>query len=113
MGRTLVFLSRIVQDGWSAKPREIAVEERAAVLLEPSGAATVVGSGPVYFLAVTEAPAVCRANEPLTVRNVAVHRAAPGEHFDVMKWEGAGGSSYSLSVEKGMIHSTAPGGAVY
>ncbi len=110
MGRTLVFLARIVQDGWSSNPREIAVEERGAVLLEPNGAATVVGSGPAYFLQVTQAPAVCKPNEPLTFLNIAVHRASPGEKFDVAKWQGAGGSNYSLSVEKGVIHSTATGG---
>lgn len=113
MGRTLVFLSRIVQDGWSANPREIAVEERAAVLLEPSGAATVVGSGPAYFMQVTEAPELCQANVPLTFRGIAVRRVEPGGHFDVAKWEGTEGTSYTLSVEKGVIHSTAPGGGVY
>ena len=74
MGRTLVFLARIVQDGWSSNPREIAVEERGAVLLEPNGAATVVGSGPAYFLQVTQAPAVCKPNEPLTFLK---YRGAP------------------------------------
>ena len=37
MGRTLVFLARIVQDGWSANPREIAVDEKNAVLVESDG----------------------------------------------------------------------------
>ena len=113
MGRTLVFLARIVQDGWSQDPREIAVEEKAAVLLEPSGAATVVGSGPAYFMQVTRAPEVCRAGEPLTFREIAVRRVEPGGHFDVGKWEGTDGRSYSLSVEKGVIQSTAPSGEVY
>jgi cyanophycinase-like exopeptidase len=113
MGRTLVFLSRIVQDGWSAKPREIAVEERAAVLLEPTGAATVVGSGPAYFLQVTQAPEICRPNEPLTFRGIEVDRVEPGGHFDVAKWNSAGGSHYTLSVEQGVVHSTAPNGTIY
>jgi cyanophycinase len=113
MGRTLVFLSRIVQDGWSRDPREIAIEEKAAVLLEPSGAATVVGSGPAYFIQVTRAPEVCRANEPLTFRDVAVRRVEPGGHFDVAKWQGKDESNYSLSVEKGAIRSTAASGRIY
>jgi cyanophycinase len=113
MGRTLVFLSRIVQDGWSAHPREIAVEERAAVLLDPSGAATVVGSGPVYFLEATEAPGVCVANEALTIHGIAVYRAEPGGRFDVAKWSGSGGVAYRLSVEQGVIHSTQKGASVY
>ena len=32
MGRTLVFLSRLVQDGWSKAPREVAIDEKSAVL---------------------------------------------------------------------------------
>ena len=34
MGRSLVFLARIVQDAWFANPREIAVDEKSAVLVE-------------------------------------------------------------------------------
>jgi cyanophycinase len=113
MGRSLAFLSRIVQDGWSANPREIAVEERAAVLLEPSGAATVVGFGPVYFLRVTEAPSVCRPNEPLSIAGIAVHRVDPNGKFDVADWRGPGGIDYELRVNRGKISSSAQAGAVY
>jgi len=63
MGRTLGFLARLVQDGWSKAPREIAIDEKSAVLLEPDGRGTVVGSGRgAYFLQVTSAPEVCRPN---------------------------------------------------
>jgi len=113
MGRSLVFLARIVQDGWSAHPREIAVEEKNAVLVEPSGAATVVWNSAVYFMEVTEAPSVCRENQPLTFRNIAVRRVAAGGHFDVAHWNGTEGTTYSLSVVDGVIHSTAPGNAIY
>ena len=37
MGRTLGFLARLVQDGWSKAPREIAIDEKSAVLVEPDG----------------------------------------------------------------------------
>ena len=37
MGRLVVFLARILQDGWASQLRAIAVEEGAAVLLEPDG----------------------------------------------------------------------------
>jgi len=113
MGRSLTFLARIVQDGWSAHPREIAVEEKNAVLLEPSGAATVVGNSAVYFMEVTERPSVCQENQPLTFRNIAVRRVAAGGHFDVAHWTGTEGTTYSLSVLEGVIHSTAPGDAIY
>jgi cyanophycinase len=51
LGRSLVFLARIMQDGWSKNPREIAIDEKSAVLVELDGKATVVGTGKgAYFL---------------------------------------------------------------
>jgi cyanophycinase-like exopeptidase len=43
LGRSLVFLARLVQDGWSTKPREIAVDEKNAVLVEADGQSRIVG----------------------------------------------------------------------
>jgi cyanophycinase len=37
MGRSLVFVARIIQDGWSKNPREIAIDEKSAVLVEADG----------------------------------------------------------------------------
>ncbi len=114
MGRTLVFLARIVQDGWSKQPREIAIDEKSAVLVEADGKAAVVGSGRgAYFLRPTQAPEVCQKGLPLTFKDVSVYRLPSGEHFDLPSWTGSGGASYSLSVEQGVIHSTQPGGTVY
>jgi cyanophycinase len=105
MGRTLVFLARIMQDGWSTGPREIAVDERSAVLVEPDGKATVVGSGKgAYFLKPTQPPSVCKKNVPLTFREVSVYKAPTGSHFNLALWAGDGGVSYTLSVENGVIH---------
>lgn len=114
MGRTLVFLARIMQDGWSRQPRTIAVDEKSAVLLGADGKASVVGSGiAAYFIRPTEPPAVCRPNTPLTFRNISVYRAPPGSHFDLAKWQGDGGTNYLLSVEAGTLRSAQPGGSVY
>jgi cyanophycinase len=107
MGRSLGFLARIVQDGWSKAPREIAIDETSALLVEPSGRAKVVGTGlGVYFLQVTDAPEVCKPGQPLTLRNVAAYHASTGASFDVRAWAGDGGQAYSISVEAGEIHST-------
>lgn len=106
MGRSLGFLARIVQDGWSKTPREIAIDEKSALLVEGSGRAKVVGTGlGVYFLRVTEAPEVCKPGHPLTLRNVAAYRAPTGAAFDLRAWSGEGGEAYSISVEAGKIHS--------
>jgi len=114
LGRTLGFLARLMQDGWSATPREVAVDEKSAVLVEVDGKSTVVGPGRgAYFLRPTATPAVCHQGTPLTFENIAVYRVPAGGHFDLPAWSGTGGSAYSLSVEGGVIHSTQTDGSPY
>jgi cyanophycinase len=114
MGRTLVFLARIMQDGWSKAPREVAIDEKSAVLVEADGKAFVVGSGlGAYFLRPSQAPDVCQKEVPLTFHGISVYKAPAGARFDLSSWTGAGGSTYVLSVERGVIHSTQLGGAIY
>jgi len=105
--RSLGFLARIVHDGWSKAPREIAIDEKSALLVEASGRGKVVGAGlGVYFLQVTDAPEVCKPGHPLTLRNVATYYAPTGATFDVRAWNGDGGEAYSISVESGEIRSS-------
>jgi cyanophycinase len=114
MGRSLGFLARIVQDGWSASPREIAIDEKSAVLVEPDGESTVVGSGKgAYFMQATQRPEICKKGVPLTVRNIAVYHVPSGGRFNLSLWKGDGGIAYSLSVEAGKIQSTQRDGSVY
>jgi cyanophycinase-like exopeptidase len=114
MGRTLVFLARIIADGWSETPREVAVDEKSAVLVEPDGKGTVVGGGKgAYFLRPTRTPEVCKNDQPLTFRNISVYHVPAGGHFDLPSWKGDGGVFYSLSVDKGKIESTQADHSVY
>jgi cyanophycinase len=114
LGRSLGFLARIVKDGWSSSPREVAIDERSAVLVEADGKATVVGTGKgAYFMRPTQAPEVCENGVPLTFRRVSVYRVRAGGHFDLVSWTGDGGTAYSLSVEGGKIESTQAGGENY
>ncbi len=114
MGRTLGFLARIMKDGWSASPREVAIDEKSAVLVEVDGKATVVGTGKgAYFLRPTQAPEVCQKSVPLTFRNISVYRVKTGGHFDLTSWTGDGGTAYSLSVVGGKIESTQAGNGIY
>jgi cyanophycinase len=107
MGRTLGFLARIMKDGWSASPREVAIDEKSAVLVEADGKATVVGSGKgAYFLRPTQPPEVCEKGVPLTFREISVTRVRTGGHFDLGLWAGKDGTAYSLSVVNGKIEST-------
>jgi cyanophycinase len=114
MGRTLTFLARIMKDGWSPSPREIAVDEKSAVLIERNGKARVIGSGKgAYFLSVRGGPEVCRENTPLTFRDVTVYRGPTGSEFNLKDWKGKGGATYSLSVVEGRIQSTQANHEVY
>ena len=114
LGRTLGFLARIMKDGWSTTPREVAIDERSAVLVEADGIATVQGTGKgAYFLRPIEAPEVCEKDVPLTFRKVGVYRVRAGGHFDLKLWKGDGGTAYSLSVVQGKIESTQAGGRIY
>jgi cyanophycinase-like exopeptidase len=113
MGRTLVFMARILRDSRAHQIRDIAVDQRTAVLLEPDGLATVVGAGAAYFLASTQPPETCKANIPLTFRGVTVRSLRANEQFNVLQWSSSTGVSYTLSVEAGTIHSTLPSGSAY
>ena len=44
LGRTLAFMARIVQDGWQAESRSIAIDRETAVLVDASGDATIVAN---------------------------------------------------------------------
>jgi len=114
MGRSLVFLARIVQDAWFANPREIAVDEKSAVLVESDGDARVIGPGKgAYFMQIHAAPSICRTGTPLSLQDIAVYHAPRNSRFNLKTWKGAGGVSYSLSVEDGAVHSTQRNGSVY
>jgi cyanophycinase len=113
MGRTLVFMARILQDDRARRVRDIAVDQRVAVLLDPDGSAAVVGNGSAYFLEATQKPEICKANTPLTFRNITVRSLRAEERFNVSRWSSDQGVAFTLSVESGVIHSTLPGGAIY
>jgi cyanophycinase len=114
MGRTLGFLARLMKDEWSSSPREVAIDEKSAVLVEADGKAIVVGTGKgAYFLRPTQAPQICEKGVPLTFQGIRVYRVRAGGHFDLTSWTGERGTAYSLSVERGKIESTQPGNQIY
>src|SRR5580700_8059109 len=86
MGRLLVFLARILQDGWAKQVRAIAVEQDAALLLEPNGQAKVIGTGAAYFVEAKNLPEVCQRKVPLSFSGIAVHRSPSGASFNVKEW---------------------------
>ncbi len=75
MGRTLVFLARMLADFHLTEARALAIDERTAALMEPNGQLRVAGSGHVYFLRARTAAAVCRKGVPLSISGIEVYRA--------------------------------------
>jgi cyanophycinase-like exopeptidase len=90
------------------------VDEKSAVLVEANGDARVVGSGKgAYFLSAQAKPEVCRPGTPLTFRNTTVYHAPSGSQFNLTRWRGTGGNTYSLEVDAGMMRSTQPKNKIY
>jgi cyanophycinase len=113
-GRLLGFMARILQDGLSTEVRGIGVDERVAVLLEPDGIATVVGSGAAaYFYRSATRPQTCSPGKPLTYRDIEVVKATPGRSFNVSTWSSNAGDHYQLEVVEGAIRTNRADKSIY
>jgi cyanophycinase len=101
-GRLLVFMARILVSGQAARIRGIGVDEKTALLVEPDGAARVVGKGEVDFFEADQKPEICEAGKPITFGPITFERVLPGKVFNLKMWrsESAGGT---LSIDKGRI----------
>jgi cyanophycinase len=113
LGRLLVFMARIIQDGWAPRIRAIGVDERAAVSLDVDGNATVLGTGAAYFLESTQPPIVCQSGTPLNFQRVSAYKVPVGASFSLTKWDGTGGASYELSAQGGKVHTTSSSRSPY
>ena len=113
MGRELVFLARIVNNGWAAQPRAIGIDEQTALLVTPDGAATMVGIGAAYFLQAPGPAQVLADKTPLTYLNIGVYKVPQGGTFNLSSWTGTGGVAYTLNVNNGSLTSTQAGGNIY
>ena len=78
MGRLVGFLARIVTDGWAKSAHGLGIDEATALVVDPKGQGTVLGSGAVYLLDAKAAPAVCVAGKPLEYAGLALHKLTPG-----------------------------------
>lgn len=114
LGRTLVFLARMLTDFHLPEARAIAIDERTAALLEPDGKISVAGLGHIYFIRIKkQAPITCLPQTPLSMSGIEVYRSAAGSHFDTTTWQGTGGDFYHLSVSAGTITSDRPDHSLY
>ncbi len=112
IGRTLAFMARLLQDGWTTEARAIAADRETAVHFDPvTNMATVLATADhetpfAYFMRSSSAPEKAAPGEPLTFRKVEVYRLGAGGSFDLANWEGRGGIQYELSAESGVIVSS-------
>ncbi len=113
MGRTIVFLARIVDNGWAAQPRDIGIDEHTAILVTPNGPGTMVGTGAAYFLQAPGPAEVLAPKTPLTYHNIGVYKVPQGGTFNLSTWNGSGGVAYTLNVDAGALTSTQTGGNIY
>lgn len=112
LGRLIVFMARILVSGGAKKIHAIGVDQTTAVLLEPSGSGTVVGSGAAYFLEASRSPQLCQSGVPLAFGDISVRKLVAGEKFDFMHWTGSG-VAYTLAAKSGALHSTQLNGSTY
>lgn len=113
LGRSLVFLARIVNNGWAVQPRAIGIDEETALLVLPTGAASMVGVGAAYFLQAPGPAQVLADRTPLTYLNIGVYKVPQGGAFNLSTWTGTGGVAYTLNVNNGSVTSTQAGGNIY
>jgi cyanophycinase len=115
IGRTVVLLARLVQDGWVGQARAIAADRETSLHVDPlDGTAEVFATADhptpyVYFMRTSRPPERCQPGQPLTIRDVEVYRLAPGGRFDLAAWQGQGGIAYTLSTENGRLRSSRGG----
>ncbi len=104
LGRTVAFMARLSRDGWLAdRPaRAIAVDRATAVLVEPDGRASIVGSNTAYFMQ-AGTPPVCEPGRPLTSGPVAVYTVTSASTFNLVTWTGANGTAGTMSVTNGQV----------
>ena len=115
MGRMMAFVARVVADGLAGAPvaRGIGVDERSALLVEPDGAARLVGDGTAYMCdSSAVAEATCARGQPLTLSDIRCERLqAAGfedcddpaaDTFDMSAWRGSG-VRYAYNITDGVI----------
>ena len=106
-------MCRVYTNGWSNVPRDIAIDEQTALLIDATGQGTLVGSSTAYFLQAPGGPQVCTPKTPLTYANIAVYRITTSGSFNLGTWTGSGGVAYTVSANAGVLSSTQPGGSAY
>lgn len=111
LGRLVTFLARIIRDGWASSAHGIGIDEATAILVNPDGSSTRVGSGAVYFMSSAGVPQNCTSGVPLTYTGLAVYKMSGSATFNIASWTGSGGTAYTVSANAGALSSS--NGSIY
>jgi cyanophycinase len=101
MGRLLVFIARQLKERRYKSITGLAVERETSVVVDRSGAARVLGKGPVYLVVGDHTPEVCEPNQPLTYSNYKLWKFPTGATLDLKHKPKDG--YYTVSVREGKI----------
>lgn len=108
MGRLLVFLARIRAEDKCSHVRGIGIDERTAVALDHRGHAQVLGEGAAWLVRLRK-PVRLAAGRSADIPPMDVRPVRAGHGFRWKDWERRGPGRYRLSVEAGVVKSTAAG----
>lgn len=111
IGRLVTFLARLQQDGRAGAPQALGIDERSAVGVTRTDAASVFGTGNgAYLLQVTSAAARLCANTspptPLSISPVTAVHVPVGSQFSVGTWSSTTSVPYVLRVTNGALSSS-------
>jgi cyanophycinase len=101
MGRLMGFVARRIRDGYDATVMGMGISEATSVVIDRTGLATVMGSGPVYLVQGTHAPEKCEVGAPLSYSNYRIWKVAAGGQFSLATWPTSG--DYLRSVSNGVL----------
>ena len=108
MGRLLVFLGRIRAEDRCSNVRGIGIDERTAVALDGRGQAQVLGEGAAWLVRLRK-PVRLAPGRPAEIPAMDVRPVRAGHGFRWKDWERRGPGRYRLSVEAGVVKSSAGG----
>jgi len=83
MGRTLVFLARILAAGDVHRVKGVGVSEDTVLLVDRKGVGRVMGKGPVHVIVADRKPQVIERATPLTYRGYKIWRFETGQTIDL------------------------------
>ena len=112
MGRLLVMMARVLDEGKVKELKGMGIDQETAVLVEASGKAMVVGKGAAYFLRASGKPARVKAGVALDFGPVSAVKVTAGGGFDVKGWKGET-APYAYTVEAGVVKSSLKGTGIY